>query len=52
LKREGGTYNPIPLTDEARKELEGLKREFLKIEDVGLGDGAIASWGSENRSRH
>jgi hypothetical protein len=39
-----GPYTLTPLTSEAREELEGLKRDFLKIEDIRLGNGPIASW--------
>lgn len=31
--------------EEVRSRLEREKREFLKIEDLQVGDGAIASWG-------
>jgi hypothetical protein len=31
--------------EEVRPRLEREKREFLKIEDLQVGDGAIASWG-------
>ena len=40
-----GPYTLTPLTSEAGQELEGLKRDFLKIEDIRLGDGSIAAWG-------
>ena len=45
IEEGGRSYNPVPLTDEVRKEKERLKREFLKIEDIRLGDGALAAWG-------
>jgi len=44
IKEGGGAYNPVPLTDETRKELEGLKREFLKIEDIRLDNGPLVAW--------
>ena len=44
IEEGGRSYNPVPLTDEVRLEMEGLKREFLKIEDIILGDGALAAW--------
>jgi hypothetical protein len=31
--------------EEVRPRLEREKREFLKIEDLQVGNGAIASWG-------
>ena len=39
----GGDYNPGSLTDQVRKEMKGLNREFLNIEDIRLGDGAPAA---------
>ena len=39
----GGAYNPGSLTDQVRKEMKGLNREFLNIEDIRLGDGAPAA---------
>ena len=45
IEEGGGAYNPAPLTDEARQELEGLKREFLKIEEIKVGSGSLAAWG-------
>lgn len=39
-----GPYKFTPLTSEARQRLEGLKRDFLKIEDLQLGSGPIAAW--------
>ena len=44
IEEGGGAYNPVPLTDEVRKELEGDKRDFLKIEDIRLGNGPLAAW--------
>lgn len=43
---EGGSmYQPIPLTPIDRKELERMKRDFLQLEDVKVGDGALAIFG-------
>ena len=39
-----GPYTLTPLTSEAGQELEGLKRDFLKIEDIRVGHGPIAAW--------
>lgn len=44
IEEGGGAYNPVPLTDEVRKELEGLKREFLTIEELKVGSGSVAAW--------
>jgi len=44
IEEGGGAYNPVPLTDEVRKELEGDKRDFLKIEDIRLINGPLAAW--------
>ena len=43
----GENLYPLELwnLDEVRSRLEREKREFLKIEDLQVGDGAIASWG-------
>ena len=45
IEEGGGAYTPVPLTDKVRGELEGLKREFLKIEDINVGSGPLAAWG-------
>ena len=43
---EGGTmFQPVPLTSEDRERIERLKREFLKLEDLQIGDGPVAAWG-------
>ncbi len=39
-----GPYRPTPLIDEAREELERDRREFIKIEDLKVGDGPLAAW--------
>lgn len=43
----GENLYPLELRnlDEVRSRLEQEKREFLKIEDLQVGDGAVASWG-------
>ena len=33
------------MTEQVRQELEGLKREFLKIEELKVGSGSLAAWG-------
>jgi hypothetical protein len=38
-------YKPSVITSESREILEGLKRKFLQLEDVKVGDGPIAAWG-------
>ena len=40
-----GPYKLTPMTAESRHELEGLKRDFIKIEDIRQGDGPLAAWG-------
>jgi len=45
IEEGGGAYNPVPLTDKSRQELEGLKREFLTIEELKVGSGPLAAWG-------
>ncbi|MDN5940541.1 MAG: hypothetical protein L0H94_01550 [Nitrospira sp.] len=30
----GGAYEPVPLTDQSRSELEGFKRDFLRKEKI------------------
>jgi hypothetical protein len=43
---EGGTmFQPVALRPEDREGLERLKREFLKLEDLKVGDGPVAAWG-------
>ncbi|MDH4207827.1 MAG: FKBP-type peptidyl-prolyl cis-trans isomerase [Anaerolineae bacterium] len=39
-----GPYKPTTLTTENREQLEGLKREYLRIEDIRVGDGPLAAW--------
>ena len=45
IEEGGGAYSPVPLTEQVRQELEGLKREFLKIEELKVGSGSLAAWG-------
>ena len=45
IEEGGGAYNPVSLTNESRDGLERDKRESLSIEDLKLGDGALAAWG-------
>ena len=45
IEEGGGAYNPVPLTEQVRQELEGLKRDFLKIEELKVGSGSLAAWG-------
>ena len=40
-----GLYEPYPLTPEGRQSLERLKREFLQLEDLKIGDGPVAALG-------
>lgn len=43
---EGGTmFQPVTLTSEEREGIEQRKREFLKLEDLKVGDGPVAAWG-------
>lgn len=42
---ETGFYKPFPQTPESRESLERLKREFLQIEDLQIGDGPVAALG-------
>ena len=40
-----GPYKLTLMTEDNRSQLEGLKREFLHIEDIRIGDGPLAAWG-------
>ena len=40
-----GPFRLTPMTNETREGLEKQKREFLKIEDIRIGDGPLAAWG-------
>jgi hypothetical protein len=44
IEEGGGAYEPFPLTEETRQRLEVMKRDFLRIEDIRLGDGPLAAW--------
>jgi len=41
----GAMYQPYPLSIEGRQKWEQIKRDFLKIEDVKIGNGPIAARG-------
>jgi len=43
LEEGVGAYKPVPITEKVREELEGLKRDFLKIEELKVGDGPLLS---------
>ena len=43
VEEGGGAYNPGSLTDQVRKEMKRLNREFLNSDDIRLGDGAPAA---------
>jgi hypothetical protein len=38
-------YDISPLSDKTREELERMKRDLLKIEDLKIGEGPVAAWG-------
>lgn len=38
-------FQPVALRPEDREGIERLKREFLKLEDLQIGDGPVAAWG-------
>lgn len=42
---EHGSYQPAPFVPEAVQHYERLKREFLQLEDIKVGDGPIAASG-------
>jgi hypothetical protein len=44
IEEGGGAYEPVPLTDQDRQELERLKQELV-IEDIRVGSGPLAAWG-------
>ena len=37
-------FEPIKLTGSKRERVEQLKRDFLKLEDIKVGTGPVASW--------
>ncbi len=41
----GSLYEPLSLLPEERQGWERLKREFVQIEDIKVGDGALAAFG-------
>ena len=45
VEEEVGLYQPVAPSFESRQGFERLKREFLKLEDLKIGDGPIAAWG-------
>jgi hypothetical protein len=45
VSEETGVYKPVELSFESRRGWEQWKREFLQLEDLKIGDGAIAAWG-------
>ena len=45
IEEGGGAYDTFPMTEETTLRLEQMKREFLTIEDLKLGDGPLAAWG-------
>ena len=45
VEEEVGLYKPVELTSGLRQGIERLKREFLQLEDLKIGDGPIAAWG-------
>jgi hypothetical protein len=45
VEEEVGLHKPIDLTPQLRGGLERLKREFLQLEDIKMGDGPLAAWG-------
>ena len=46
VEEEVGLYKPVELTSGLRQGIERLKREFLQLEDLKIGDGPIAALGS------
>ena len=45
IEEGGGAYELIPMTEDGRQLHERDKRDLLQIEDLKLGDGALAAWG-------
>ncbi|MCC6141955.1 MAG: hypothetical protein IT389_15225 [Nitrospira sp.] len=45
FNEEVGGYKPVTLDSKFREERERLKREFLHIEDLKIGNGPVAAWG-------
>lgn len=42
---ETGFYKPVELSTESRQGFERLKREFLQLEEIKVGNGPVAAWG-------
>jgi hypothetical protein len=42
---EVGFYKPVVLSPESRQGWERLKREFLQLEEIKIGNGPVAAWG-------
>ena len=42
---EVGFYKPTVLSPESQQRWEGMKREFLQLEDLKVGSGSVAAWG-------
>ena len=38
-------YKPVVLSPESQQRWEGMKREFLQLEDLKVGSGPVAAWG-------
>jgi hypothetical protein len=45
VNEEVGFYKPVVLSPESRQGWERLKREFLQLEEIKIGDGPVAAWG-------
>ena len=41
----GDRYQVNTLSKQGRTEAERLKREFIKVKDLNVGDGSVAAWG-------
>lgn len=50
IEEGGEAYEPIPMDDKGRRELEPRKRDLLQIEDIKLGDGPLAAWDRKIRA--
>jgi hypothetical protein len=45
VSEEPGAYKPVELSSESRQGFERSKRDLLQLEELKVGDGAIAAWG-------
>jgi len=45
IEEEVGGYEPVEVTPQLRQGIERVKREFLQLEDLKIGDGPLAAWG-------